>query len=93
MTPGLILTNKTVTDLQVEKINPLPTKDIHVHIYTVYIMCEDTQWPRRIITYILINMRQMKSPTAQLFELSWINELWSSRNGCRLVGVLCIWLW
>lgn len=43
MTPGLILTNKTVTDLQVEKINPLPTKDIHVHIYTVYIMCEDTQ--------------------------------------------------
>ena len=70
MTPGLILTNKTVTDLQVEKINPLPSKDIHVHIYTVYIMCEVTQRPRRIITYILINMRQMKSPTAQLFELS-----------------------
>ena len=72
MTPGLILTgtNKTVIDLQVEKINPLPTKDIHVHIYTVYIMCEVTQRLRRIITYILINMRQMKSPTAQLFELS-----------------------
>lgn len=70
MTPGLILTNKTVIDLQVEKINPLPTKDIHVHIYTAYIMCEVTQRPRRIITYILINMRQMKSPTAQLFELS-----------------------
>lgn len=83
MSPGLIVTNKTVINLQVEKINLLPTKDIHVHIYTVYIMCEVIQRPRR----------QMKSPTAQLFQLSWINELWSSRNGCWLVGVLCICLW
>ena len=93
MSPGLIVTNKTVINLQVEKINPLPTKDVHVHIYTVYTMCEVIQRPRSIIIYILINKRQMKSPTAQLFELSWINELWSSRNGCRLVGVLCICLW
>ena len=90
MSSGLIVTNKTVINLQVEKINPLPTKDVHVHIYIVYVMCDVTQQPRRIIIYLLIDIRQMKSPTAQLFELSCINELWSSRNGCRLVGILCI---
>ena len=36
MSPGLNVTNKTVINLQVEKIYPLPTKDVHVHIYTVY---------------------------------------------------------
>ena len=60
MSPGLIITNKTVINLQVEKINPLSTKDVHVHIYTVYIMCEVIQQPRRIIIYILIDKRQMK---------------------------------